>query len=133
MQNEYLLTEEDARKQLDGFLAHYDFDPAEIDDSALKGTVESAIKGLVKQIRRGRLELNPDGTAKQTLEDGSILTYAELGAQAKKAMRGDNTDLYGKMYSLVGSLTGVGETGILKIKGIDMSIVENIALVFLRV
>lgn len=133
MEREFKLTEEDARTQVQAFLDHYDFDPADLDDSSARVNVEQALKGLIKQVRRGKLEFRPDGTATQTLEGGTTMVYAELGAQAKKSMKGDTTDFYGKIYALAGALTGLGETAILKLKGVDMSIVENLGLVFLRV
>lgn len=129
---EFLLTEDDARVQIDAFLDFYDFDPEDISESKTRSNVEQSIKSLVKQIRRGRVELSENGTAVQTLESGQTLSYKSLGGENKSAMKGDPEDFYGRLYSLIGSLTGVGQTAIKKLVGIDLSIAESIGVVFLQ-
>ena len=71
----------------------------------------------------------------QNLEKGGEpLIYQDIGAENKIQMDGfDENDNHQKMYSLAGSMTGLGETGIRKLTGLDMSAMECIAFVFLQV
>jgi len=132
MSKEFLLTEKDAQGQIDEFLGFYDFDVEDIDDTKSRANVKQAIKSLVKQIHRGRVEFSPNGTIVQTMENGQKLNYSVLGGENKSAMKGDTDDYYGRLYSLVGSLTGIGQTAIRKLTGIDLSIAEGIGLLFLQ-
>lgn len=130
---DYVLSEEVAQAQWADFTDYYEMDTEECSD-----LVKTIHKSMIDAIRLGRLEvIRGEGgvmNLKQTLRSGEILTWAELQGKHKLAIdaHGDGKN-YGRMFSLAGALTGVGEAGIIKLRGVDLSLVESIGTIFLQV
>lgn len=134
---EYLLSEKVARQELDKMLDYYEIDLDEIEEKELKKAIKAGYDRLVKAVRLGRLtfEITDGIKVIQTLRTtGEKIEYREIDGKAKSAMAGKkDTDFYGKSYALMGNLCDVGETGILKLKSVDLSLVEVLGLIFLSV
>ncbi len=137
----YKISEEVAQDQLDMFLDYYEFELESL-PSDQRMVVEYSLKRLNTAIRKGFLEIKiEDDTIKVTqilkkppAPDMTQIVYAELSGKHKIAMRDKkNEDQYGRMYSLVGSMTGFGETFFYSLKGIDISIAECLGGLFLLV
>jgi len=134
------ISEENATAQLQVLLDYYDIDFADFEDDKLRQAMTHASKKLVKAIQKGRLEIvESDGiTIRQHLKNPSgevsVLTYREVDGTSKVAMKskGDG-DNYGKIYAMMGSLSGLGDVAIQKLKGVDLALVENLGTLFLQV
>ena len=133
---EYKIGKEAAREQLDMLYDYY-----EIDFDELPKELGTALKAtdfkLLKSVRIGRVEISMDEQnvikVVQNIRNGDPLIYREIDGQAKVAMGGkDEKDHYGKAYALMGSLCGLGETAIIKLKSHDLSVVECLGTVFLQ-
>lgn len=134
-----ILSEENAEEQFNLLLEYYDIDEPEDDD--LKKAFGMAKRKLIKAIRKGRLEIKEENGLKvyQNLSQKytqmeSPIVYGEVCGKAKIAMReASDNDNYGKIYALLGGLTGNGSGQIKVLKGIDLAIAENLGSVFLMV
>ncbi|MCK4499839.1 hypothetical protein KAU11_05035 [Candidatus Babeliales bacterium] len=131
-----VLSEESAQDQLELFFEYYDMEVEDIHDDQAKA-LEMSISRIIKSIRKGKLEFaETDSILKitQHLKNGTTIVYGEISGKTKLAMKSKlDTDNYGKIYSLCGSLTGIGEAGISKLKGADLSLCECIGALFLQV
>lgn len=136
---EFKLSYEVAEDQLKQLFDYYDL---AIDDQleSQKVVLEAASKRLIKAIRRGNLEISMDDglTVTQNLvrPPGGVNTikYRVVDGRSKTAMADKKeTDQYGKIYAVMGSLSGIGEAGIKGLTGQDLSIVETLGIVFLQV
>lgn len=138
MKKEFKLSEESAETQIDIFCDYYDIDRNELPESQAEA-VDTSIKKISRAIRYGTVEisLNDDDDAVVTqivqTKDGSEtkIVYGVLSGKNKKAM--SKQEDYGKIYSLLGSLSGLGETAISKLKGAHLSVAECIGMLFLQV
>jgi hypothetical protein len=133
MKKDYKLSEEAAKDQLDIFYEYYDLD---VDDlpAAQNSAAKQSEKRVIRAIRLCNLEFKEEDSIKitQHLKSKDTLEYAELSGQSKIAMgKCADTDQYGKIYALCGSLTGVGAAGIQKLKGADLSLCECMGALFL--
>ena len=137
MKKDYLLSKKNAELELEKMLDYYEIDIDDIEDKDLKKAIKAGYDRLVKAVRLGRLEIKLDDGIKviQKLRDGSEkLEYREIDGVAKTEMAGkQESDYYGKSYALMGSLSGVGEAGIKKLKSVDLSLAEVLGLIFLSV
>ena len=134
---------EDAEKQVDLFLNFYDIDSEEdASNKAHRESLDASIKKLVKHVMRGRVEITDNGDGginvlqrlKFPVNDVNELEYKVVGGVAKKQMKNaDESDQHGKIYSLVGSLTGWNGNSIAKLQGVDISAVECLGVLFLVV
>lgn len=133
---ENVISEDSAREQLDKLLDYYGIDINDLPEEK-KGSTEK----LIKAIRQGRLEVkeeNDECYLEQTIldEKGAVkekLAYNNKLANAKMAMKSDkDTDHYGRMYSLMGSLCGLGKQAIVDMKPKDLNLAEDIAIIFLQ-
>ena len=134
---DFKLSEESAKDQLQVFYDHYDIDLDSLPEDG-KANLKLATDRLVRAIRTGHLEFMKDGTIKQILRsplgECPEIIYGELSGNNKLAMKSKaTTDLYGRIYALLGSLSGLGETAITKLKGADLSIAESVGILFLQV
>lgn len=136
----YKISEQVAMEQLDGLLDYYDLDLNDIKNSAQRDAVESAYNRLIKAVRKGNLEFSNDDNIKivqhlkKPLGESGTIEYRELDGKAKVAMKDKaDTDYYGRIYSLLGSLSGLGETAIIGLKGSDLSVAECLGVLFLQV
>jgi hypothetical protein len=135
---DYKLSEQSAEDQLNLFLEYYELMEEDIPETQ-KSAFISACKRIIKAIRLGRLEItNVDGikivqTLKNPIGESQTIEYGRIVGKAKIAMKGKVDDDYGKMYALLGSLSGLGEVAIQKLEGPDLSIAECLGLLFLQV
>ncbi len=126
-----------AKAELKKMLDYYEIDIDEIEDKDLRRAIQQGYDRLIKAVRLGRLEVKLEGGIKiiQRLRDEkTILEYREIDGVAKMEMAGkDEKDHYGKAYALMGSLSGLGEGAIKKLKSVDLSLAEVLGLIFLSV
>jgi hypothetical protein len=136
---DYKLSNESAIAELDRFMNYYEIDVTGVGEEAPDDFVEMiapAVKRVVKAIRLGRLEVGEDGcTLIQTLRnppgEANTITYGEMSGKAKVAMKGkDINDHFGRMYSMLGSMSGLGENAIMGLKGVDLSLAESLGVLF---
>ena len=134
-----VISEETAQETLDQFTAYYDMDIEGLPD-ALNTAMVFCLNQIKRAVEKGKLEIEiTDDTivVKQHLKKEiprapNPLVYKEVNASAKLAMKDDGTQ-YGRIYALLGALSGEGSAVILKLKGADMSLAESLGTVFLQV
>jgi Glu-tRNA(Gln) amidotransferase subunit E-like FAD-binding protein len=137
MEDKYSLSKESAQAELRKMLDYYEIDIDEIEDKELKKAIKAGYDRLIKAVRLERLQVVTENGIKiiQTLKsNGSTVEYREIDGKSKMAMAGkDEKDYYGKSYALMGSLSGLGENVISNMKGVDLSLVETLGMIFLAV
>ena len=134
-----VVSEEVAREHLQSFLDFYELEAELITDSMKEG-YDNALDRIIVAIKKGRLEIKEeDGLTliqhlKKAPGEVKTITYGVLKGHAKVAMKGrSEKDFSGRMYALLGSLSGLGELAIMALEGPDLSLAECIGLVFLQV
>ena len=135
-QTEYKYDKKTAQAEIKKMLDYYEIDINEIEDKDLKRAITQGYDRLIKAARLGRLTVKLEDGIKviQTLKNGEVVEYREIDGTAKTEMAGKQTDdHYGKSYALMGSLSGLGENAIKKLKGVDLSLAEVLGLIFLSV
>jgi len=136
--SKFIISEEAARDQLNLFTEYYDIELEDIPEKQVEA-YEASVNRIIKGIRKGKIEIKDDDGIKiiQTVgKEGAdqTLVYGEISGRTKLAMaKKSETDGYGRIYALCGSLTGSGEGGILKLKGADLGLCECIGALFLNV
>lgn len=133
---DYKLSEKSAKEILQQILDYYEIDINEIDDKEFKKAIKRGMGRLIKAIRLGRLEVIIEEEIKiiQTTKNGEQIEYREIDGQAKVAMGSkEENDIYGRSYAMMGSLCDLGESAIIKLKGVDLSLVEVLGMLFLQV
>lgn len=131
-----VISREVAEEQLDLFLDYYDLEIDDFANEAMKEQFETSCNKLIKAIMKGHLEVKEDSDlyVTQILRNGESMNYAVVSGKHKIAMKGKkDTDGYGKIYTLIGSITSLGETAISKLKGVDLSIAECLGFLYLQV
>lgn len=134
---EYALSEEVAVNQVVSMLEYYEIDVDSMDEKQ-GDAVNSILENLTRFVRQGRLEIIVDDSGIkciQTLAKNSEIkiTYKEIDGRAKTAMgTKKDADQNGRLYAVMGALSD-GEAALLKLKGPDVSLVENLGAVFLLV
>lgn len=115
----------------------YDYYDIIIDEASgnQKTVLEDAEKRLIRSIRQGRLTIEEKDGLKitQTVSGGVVLEYKEMSGRHNLQIKGREDENYKKIYSLIGSLTGVGLTAISNLKGKDLATATQLGLVFLYV
>jgi len=133
-----------AREQVDLFLDYYDMPLdellEELDDKNMKSGVKTSYSRIIKAIQKGRIEISTTDEDQLKIiqhvgkDNSETLEYKIIDGYAKSSMKNaDSEDTYGKIYSLVGSLTGLGKEAILKLKGKNLSDAECIGMILLQV
>ncbi|MCK5127580.1 MAG: hypothetical protein KAR42_15090 [candidate division Zixibacteria bacterium] len=125
-----------ANEQFNLFLDYYDLEAEDFANEATKEQFETASNKLVKAITKGRLEIKEEESlcVTQILKNGEHIEYGVVSGKHKLAMKGKkDTDIFGRIYAIMGSITGLGETAILKLAGIDLSIAESLGFLLLQV
>jgi hypothetical protein len=138
---DFKLSEEAAENQFDLFLDFYDIDIPSIGHKDLKAGLETSKLKIIRAIRKGRLEITENDTGVIVVQhitdregNGDTITYGVVAGKHKVAMKDKaDTDNYGKIYALMGSLSGLGETAIQKLQGVDSGIVECLGGFYLQV
>ena len=134
------VSEQVAKDQFKIFADYYDLDVTLVPASA-RESVDSAIDRIMKAIKQGRLEIRTSEsgvelvqTFKFPMGEKSSMTYGVLTGKTKVALKTKSEqDPFGRMYALAGSLTGIGDDGIMALKGPDLSLAECIGCLFLQV
>jgi ribosomal protein S4E len=133
------ISQQVAEEQFGVLEDYYDLDVNDIDHKEQKAAAKMSKSRIIKSIRKGRLQIAlQDGTIAitQTLQkppgEVATLEYAELSGRHKISMK-DSEDNYVRMYALVGAMTGLNETAISNLKGVDLSLVECLGSLFLLV
>jgi len=131
------ISREVAEEQLDEFLGFYEIE-LDILPGDQKAAVDGSVKKIISAILKGRVEVLSNGEIRQVFKNppGDVpeLIYRELTGSAKLAMKGKGAeDYHGRIYALLGSLAGVDEAAISKLRGVDLSIAECIGVLFLQV
>jgi hypothetical protein len=139
---ELAISEEAANNTVEIFLDYYEIFPDEITNTDEKNNLVGAIDATIGFIRAGHvmIESTEDGDvniiqnlklskgeAKKAIYESANLTKAKTEMKSCK-----NDDLYGKMYALMGSLSGNGSTWIKNFKGIDQRVMEALSVLFLQ-
>ncbi len=133
-----------AREQVDLFLDYYDMPLdellEELDDKNMKSGVKTSYNRIIKAIQKGRIEISLSDDDQLKIiqhvgkDNSETLEYKIIDGHAKSSMKNaDSEDTYGKIYSLIGSLTGLGKEAILKLKGKNLSDAECIGMILLQV
>jgi hypothetical protein len=136
----YILSKDAAEKVIDDMLDFLEIDIDEIEEKDTKDMIKKNLGRVIKAIRLGRLEIKHDGGFKvvqhlrNDTDKQNSLVFKVPGAIAKKAMADKSqTDFYGRIYAMMGSACGLGETAIDKLDPVDLSVVEVLGAIFLSV
>jgi hypothetical protein len=131
----YVLAKNAAEGVIQSILDYYEIDIDEIEDKEQKKFIKQNYDRLVKAARLGRIEVKREKGIQiiQHLRDREeIFTYREIDGEAKAATAGkDKEDFYGRIYAVMGSLSGEGESAVKKMKGVDISLCEVLGAIFL--
>ncbi len=137
----YKVSEEVAEEQLEIFMDYYDIDIESIDHKEIQAGLKLSASKAMRAIRKGKLSIELDGDAikvtqtfrnKEGVDD--TIDYAVIAGRHKVAMKDKtDTDNYGKIYALMGSLSGLGEKAIQSLKGADIGLVESLGGLYLQV
>lgn len=136
-EKEYKLSETSARAQMQDFMDSYDIDPADLAIENGPEWIATVVNRLVRGIRSGKLELLPDGMAKQNYETSSgaqaSISYKRMNGIAMKerdkAKGGIEKDL-----ALMCSLGNIASPSImLDLDIVDISIWQRLAQLFMVV
>lgn len=139
---ENVISDEVAQKQLDSLLEYYDIDMNDFENDTQKDGLKTACKKLKKAIRKGLLEIKEEEDSLIVYQhlnkpiDGvkNPIKYREIDGRCKIAMKeSKDGDHYGKLYSLMGGLSGEGYQVMMRFKGIDLSVMECLGSLFLNV
>lgn len=130
-------SEETAKKEVDKFLEYYRIDTTGQDENTT--AVRLASEKLEKAVMEDRLAFEMrDGDMwvihklLKPLGGNTVLEYRELDGKAKLNMKHNiDTDTAGKLQSLMGALCKLGGAVMSNLKGVDLSTMESIGLVFL--
>jgi hypothetical protein len=136
MENKLKLSEKSAKENLQKMLDYYEIDIDDIEEKEVRRAVKSGLKRLIKSMMKGRLEIKIEEEFQviQTTKNGEKIIYREIDGKAKTSMANkEEKDYYGKSYALMGSLSNLGESAITSMKGVDLSLVEVLGMIFLQV
>jgi hypothetical protein len=134
---------EAAENELDVFLDYYDIYPEEMVKEDEKDNLLSALENIIIHIRAGlisfettkdgdvnviqKLKNAPEGTKQTAIYESINIPNAKV--QMKNAK---NDDQYGKMYALMGCLSGSGAQWVKSRKGVDYKVMEALSVLFLQ-
>jgi len=130
-----------AQDQLDQLLNKYDIDIDDAPNKEQKKVLETSFHRIKKSIRRGFLEIKVDDQSGKLVvvhhlqeKKGTTVEYKGISGKNKIEMKErEEQDQYGKIYAMMGSLSGLGYSAIRDFEGIDMSIAESLGSIFLLV
>lgn len=139
MENEelFVISKETAEKELSKLMDYYEISLDTIEDEEVKRMIQAGYDRLVKAVRLGRLQIKIENglqVIQKLRSTGTEIVYREIDGEAKAAMDGHDPKAYNKRaHALMGSLSGLGEAAIKKLKGVDLSLCEVLGLIFLSV
>jgi hypothetical protein len=130
-----MISEEIAVEQAGILLDYYDIDPEDLPDDQQK-IVDTYTRKLIKAIMRGRIEIKEiDGAPAitQFTKAGSTIAYGILGGKAREeTSKVKDGNHYGKIYALLGSMSGIGKDAISALEGPDLTTAEALGMLFLQ-
>lgn len=131
----FILSEESANAEVKKFLTYYDIDIDSTTDEKIVTMFERSLDAVTRYVRRGVLEIAEDADGKVTvihhIPKAEPIVYGELGAKHKLAMdRVPAEESYRRIYALMGSLCGLGQSAIEKMSAKDLAVVEVLGTVF---
>jgi hypothetical protein len=141
-EDEYLLSEESAEKEVKDFARHYRINIDKFTNKNVKDSLAQALDVLQDGYRRGLLENKIDDTGFNVIQhleaDGpkgaKPLVYRELTARMKRAMDGyESTVIYERQQALLGALCGFGADFIGNMRGYDLHLAEALGSAFFLV
>jgi hypothetical protein len=134
-----LISEDSAIEQLEILMEYYDIDKNDIEIEEGAEAVQTLMNGLVRAIRKGRLEITVDSDGKLVVTqhlkyppgDITDINYNIVGQKARLAMdRVKSTKEQERMCAFMGSLSGLGSTGIGSLVAADMGTMNRLATLF---
>ncbi len=134
-----VISDESAKEQLEILMDYYDIDKNDIEIEEGPEAVQTLMNGLIRAIRKGRLEIKVDSDAKllviQHLQhapgDIDVVEYSVVGQKARLAMdRVKSTKEQERMCAFMGSLSGLGVQGVSGLVGADMGTMNRLATLF---
>lgn len=136
-----VISEDSARAQLDLFLDFYEISLEDIKNTEAKMGMENTIEKIAKTIRKGRLEITEEGdnlkvvqTLKRPPGETKTIEYSIVAGRHKITMKDKGKDdHYGRLYAMMGGISGLGEKAIVSLDGVDMSLVECLGALYLNV
>jgi hypothetical protein len=140
-EDKYKLSEESARKTFDEFIDYYEIDPEDIKETEAKNGLERVVEKMIKYIRLGRVEIKIEKEGMKVIQhlkrppgEMKEIEYGEISGRNKTQMKDKNpNDFHGRLYAMMGSLSGLGEKAMLDLKGVDLALVECLGALFLNV
>jgi plasmid stabilization system protein ParE len=134
-EDKFILSQEAAEAEIKKIFDYYEIDANEIEDKDQKKFIIANYDRMIKAARLGRLEVKTEKgieVIQHLRGSDDTVIYKEIDGNAKVATAGkETTDMYGRIYAVQGSLTGLGETAIRKMKGVDLSLCEVLGAIFL--
>lgn len=135
---DYKLSQEAATDQLDLLLDYYDIDKDDIEIEEGPEAMQTLLNGLVRAIRKGRLEIKEEGRdliVHQHLKfppgEITILEYGVVGQKARMAMdKIKDSRAQERMCAFMSSLAGLPPSALVKLNGVDMGTMTRLATVF---
>ena len=134
-----VISEESAADQLALLMEFYDIDKNDIEIEEGPEAVQTLMNGLARAIRKGRLEVTVDTDGKLVVTqhlkhppgDIDIINYNIVGQKARLAMdRVKSSKEQERMCAFMGSLSGLGSTGIGSLVAADMGTMNRLATLF---
>ena len=134
-----IISEDSAKEQLEILMEYYDIDKDDIEIEEGPEAVQTLMNGLVRAIRKGRLQIKVDSDRKllvtQHLKhapgDIDTIDYSIVGQKARLAMdRVKSTKEQERMCAFMGSLSGLGVQGVSSLVGADMGTMNRLATLF---
>lgn len=130
-----MISEESATEQIGIMLDYYDIDPDFLPDEQRK-IVEAYTRKLIKAIMKGRFEITEkDGRPVMTqhLESGTTIVYKTIkGSNREELAKVKEGNHYGKIYALLGAMSGVGKDAFSNLEGTDLLTAEAFGMLFLQ-
>ena len=139
IEKKQLISKESAKEQLEILMEYYDIDKNDLENEEGPEAVQTLMNGLIRAIKNGRLEIKVDSDQKlivtQHLQhppgDITDINYNIVGQKARLAMdRVKSTKEQERMCAFMGSLSGLGSTGIGSLVATDMGTMNRLATLF---
>jgi hypothetical protein len=128
------ISEESAQAQILSLLEFYQID-VETMGPDQKKAVDTSLAKVTAFVRQGMVDIQaPKVIQHLRTPPGAVsaIEYGEVTGKNMVAMDGRSTDdIYGRIYALLGSVSGLGEDAFRALKGIDLSVAENLGMLFI--
>ena len=134
-----VLSEEAAKDQLEILLDYYDIDKNDIEIEQGPEALQTLMNGLVRAIRKGRLEISLGEESKMVVTqnlkfppgDAKEIIYGIVGQKAKMAMdRVKSSREQERKCAFMSSLAGLAPGGVDKFVAVDMGTMDRLATLF---